>query len=57
MTKKKTECVCPSVRSGDLCEINLCSQCQNGGSCRYKANEVECICPGAFYGKYCESSK
>ena len=56
MTKKKTECVCPSVRSGDLCEINLCSQCQNGGSCRYKANEVECICPGAFYGKYCESS-
>ena len=52
----ETKCVCPKTRSGKNCEIDLCSDCQNGGTCRIKngTNETECICPRPFEGEYCE---
>ena len=53
--RSKTECVCPVTRSGHYCEINLCSQCKNGGYCKKDLNdEIECICQYPFYGKNCE---
>ena len=58
-SRQQTVCVCPNSKTGDHCEINLCSHCKNGGSCQIKndTNEIECICPAPFYGKYCESSE
>ena len=55
-SKQQTKCICPNTRRGDYCEIDLCSQCQNRGSCRMDndGNGIECICPRPFDGKYCE---
>ena len=55
-TRTETECVCPSSRHGDNCEINLCSKCQNGGYCKIDplSEEVRCICQYPFYGENCE---
>ena len=52
----KTECACPMSKRGDTCEIDLCSECQNGGICRIedKTNAIECICPRPFDGINCE---
>ena len=52
----ETECVCPKTRRGKNCEIDLCSHCRNGGTCRISdgMNETECICPRPFEGEYCE---
>ena len=52
----ETKCVCPSTRRGENCEIDLCSRCQNDGTCRIKegTNETECICPRPFGGQNCE---
>ena len=55
-TRSKTECFCPVTRSGHYCEINLCSQCQNGGYCQESSinEEIDCICQYPFYGTNCE---
>ena len=52
----ETKCVCPKTSRGENCEIDLCSHCQNGGTCRIKdgTNETECICPRPFDGDFCE---
>ena len=61
--RKETECVCQKISEGEFCEIDLCSQCQNGGYCDVERtrddhgiskNEIQCICPYGFYGEKCE---
>ena len=61
--RKETECVCQNISEGEYCEIDLCSQCQNGGYCDVEhtrddhgisKNEIQCICPYGFYGEKCE---
>ena len=56
--RDETECVCPKTTKGEHCEVDLCSQCQNGGSCEMndETNKIECRCPYPFYGANCESS-
>ena len=53
--RKETICVCQNTFEGENCEVDLCSNCQNGGFCERSNNDVQCRCPYPFYGKYCES--
>ena len=58
--KKETltiECVCPYMKGGDFCEIDLCqTHCQNNGKCQYNENTkaIDCRCEYPFHGEKCE---
>ena len=59
-TGKKTECVCPIDRDGELCQNNLCSHCKNGGYCKLyddDSNQFDCVCPIPFYGENCTKTE
>ena len=55
--REETTCVCQNRFSGEHCEIDSCSHCQNGGYCQWDdlTNENQCVCPAPFYGENCES--
>ena len=56
--KQTTECVCPDMKDGDFCEINICqTHCQNNGYCEYndKTKAIDCLCEFPFYGEKCEN--
>ena len=54
------------MTKGEYCEIDSCSQCQNGGFCKINNihpdgtnsghDEIKCICPYPFHGGYCEGT-
>ena len=56
--REETECVCQNKNEGELCEVDLCSHCQNGGFCEInnETKEIQCKCPYPFYGEKCGNS-
>ena len=55
--RKTIECVCPDMKVGDFCEIDLCqTHCQNNGKCQYNdyTKAIDCLCEFPFHGEKCE---
>ena len=54
-SKTESECICPDMTEGEICEKDLCP-CLNGGQCRLNndTNDTECLCPYPFHGNNCE---
>ena len=55
--ENEIECVCQKMTKGEFCEIDLCSDCKNGGYCEETEDGTQCICPYPFYGEYCEGKR
>ena len=53
--KEEIECVYPSTRGGEFCQIDFC-YCKNEGYCKINqtSNKIECVCEAPFTGPFCE---